>query len=68
MHMPLPRFIRRVALKFVLITQHHYDKALALAAQLANQEFTKTAGDHDAIGATSLPILLQEANKKRLST
>ena len=68
MHVPMPRFIRRAALRFVLITQHHYDKALALAAQLANEEFTKTAGDHDVIGSTSLSILLQEVKKKRLST
>jgi uncharacterized protein YndB with AHSA1/START domain len=67
MHSPIPRFIRSAALKHVMITQHHYDKALALAAQLANQEFTKTAGNHDAIGSTSLSILLQEVKKKRLS-
>jgi uncharacterized protein YndB with AHSA1/START domain len=41
-HMPMPRFIRRAALKFVLITQNHYDKLMARAAQLANEEFTKT--------------------------
>jgi uncharacterized protein YndB with AHSA1/START domain len=58
-HIPIPRVIRRAALKFVLITQHHYDKAIARAAQLANEEFTKTAGDHDAIGSTNLSILLQ---------
>jgi hypothetical protein len=42
MHMSIPRFIRSAALKYVLITQHHYDKAMALAAQLANEEFTRT--------------------------
>ena len=42
MHMSIPRFIRRVELKHVMITQHHYDKALALAAYLAHDEFTKT--------------------------
>jgi hypothetical protein len=42
MHMPIPRFIRSVVVKFVLITQHHYDKAMAQAVQLANEEFTKT--------------------------
>jgi hypothetical protein len=66
MHMPIPRFIRRVALKFVLITQHHYDQAMARAGQLANEEFTKTAGDHNAIGSTSPSILLQEVERKRL--
>jgi hypothetical protein len=44
MHMPIPRFIRRAGVKFVLITQHHYDKAMALAAQLANEEFVKNKG------------------------
>ncbi len=41
MHMPIPRFIRSPIVKYVLITHHHYDKALALAAKLANEEFTK---------------------------
>ncbi|HET9907116.1 MAG TPA: DUF2652 domain-containing protein [Anaerolineales bacterium] len=68
MHMPLPRFIRRAALKFVLITQHHYDKLIARASQLASEEFTKTAGDHDAISSTSVSILLQEAKGKHFST
>jgi hypothetical protein len=45
MHTSIPRFIRRVMLKIVLITQHHIDKAMALAAQLANEEFTKTKSD-----------------------
>ncbi len=40
--MPIPRFIRSAMLKYVLFTQHHYDKGMALAAQLANDEFTKT--------------------------
>jgi uncharacterized protein YndB with AHSA1/START domain len=42
MHMSIPRFIRSAALKFVLITQHHYDRAMARAVQLANEEFIKT--------------------------
>ena len=45
MHNSIPRFIRSVMMKFVLITQHHYDQAMALAAQLANEEFTKTKGE-----------------------
>jgi hypothetical protein len=45
MNMSIPRFIRSAMVKFVLITQHHYDKAMALAAQLANEEFTKAKGD-----------------------
>jgi len=44
MHMPIPRFIRSAAVKYVILTQHHYDKAMALAAQLAKEEFTKTKG------------------------
>jgi len=32
MHMSIPRFIRSAALKYVIITQHHHDKAMALAA------------------------------------
>ena len=44
-HMPIPRFIRSAILKYVLISQHHYDKAVALAAQLANQEFSKAIGE-----------------------
>ena len=41
-HMPIPRLIRSPMVKFVLITQYHYDKMMARAAQLANEEFTKT--------------------------
>jgi hypothetical protein len=40
--MPIPRFIRRAGVKFVLITQNHFDEMMARAAQLANEEFTKT--------------------------
>jgi uncharacterized protein YndB with AHSA1/START domain len=43
-HMPIPRFIRSAMMKYVLITQHQYDKAMALAAQLAKEEFAKTIG------------------------
>lgn len=45
MHLSIPRFICSAALKYVMITQHHYDKAMALAAQLANEEFTKLKGE-----------------------
>jgi hypothetical protein len=45
MHMPIPRFIRSAALKYVIITQHHYDRAMALAAELASEEFIKTKGE-----------------------
>lgn len=37
--MPIQRFIRRTTLKFVLIIQNHYDKLLARATQLTNEEF-----------------------------
>ena len=42
--MSIPRFIRSAALKYVMINQHNYDKAMALASELANEEFTKTTG------------------------
>jgi hypothetical protein len=45
MHMPIPRFIRRAIVRYVIITRFHYDKAMALAAQLANEEFTKAKGE-----------------------
>jgi hypothetical protein len=41
-HMPLPRFIRSAMMKRMMVSQHHHDQALALAAQLANEEFNKT--------------------------
>jgi hypothetical protein len=44
MHMSIPRSIRRTALKYVMITRHHYDKAMALAARLAGEEFSKNKG------------------------
>jgi hypothetical protein len=66
MHMSIPRFIRSAALKHVMITQHHYDKALALAAQLASQEFTKAKGDHEPMSSRSLSIILQEGKRKHL--
>ena len=43
MHMSIPRFIRSAMVKYVIFTQHHYDKAMELAARLANEEFTKTS-------------------------
>lgn len=46
MHMPIPRFIRKAALKFVLITQNHYDEMMVRAAQLADEEFTKAKGGY----------------------
>jgi uncharacterized protein YndB with AHSA1/START domain/class 3 adenylate cyclase len=45
MHMPVPHFIRSVMANYVLITLNHYDKIMALAAQLAGEEFNKTRVD-----------------------
>ncbi|MBI2332569.1 MAG: DUF2652 domain-containing protein [Chloroflexi bacterium] len=45
MHMPLPRFIRKAMLKYVLITQHHMDEAMELAARMAGEEFAKSRGE-----------------------
>lgn len=39
MHMPLPRFLRRVMLRHVMLNQHHFDEKLLEAAQLARKEF-----------------------------
>jgi uncharacterized protein YndB with AHSA1/START domain len=41
MHMPLPRFLRRIILHFVLFNQHHYDQGLQKATQLAWEEYSK---------------------------
>jgi len=40
-YMPLPRFLRSAGLKFVLINQHKFDKALERAAKMAAEEFSK---------------------------
>lgn len=45
MRMPIPRFIRVVMLKFVLINQHHMDKALERAARMAGEEYAKLKGE-----------------------
>jgi len=46
MHMPIPLFIRKVALKFVMITLNHFDKMMVRAAQLADEEYIKTRGEY----------------------
>jgi hypothetical protein len=38
-HMPLPRVLRRLMAKVVILYQHHYDQALRTAAQLAKESF-----------------------------
>ena len=40
-HMPLPRFVRVVVFKFIMIHQHHFDEAIANAARLAAEEFAR---------------------------
>lgn len=40
--MPIPRFARSAMMKHMLINQHHLDKCMELAAQLANEEFIKS--------------------------
>lgn len=44
-HMPLPRFIRSTMMKHVMITQHHFDQAIALAAKLAAEELTQAKSE-----------------------
>ena len=39
MHVPLPRFIRRVMLRLLMVHQYKYDQLLQKAAQLAAQEY-----------------------------
>jgi hypothetical protein len=40
LHMPLPRFLRRIMAKMVILYQHHYDQGLRTAAQLAKENFS----------------------------
>src|SRR5258706_7593979 len=42
MHTPLPPFIRRFLMKFVMLNQHHYYKAIKQATQMAKAEFENT--------------------------
>lgn len=44
MHMPMARFIRSPIVKYMLSIRYQYDKAIARAAHLASEEFTKTKG------------------------
>lgn len=41
MHMPIPRFIKSVMMKYVMINQHHFDKAFETAARMAGEEFER---------------------------
>jgi hypothetical protein len=49
MHLPIPHFVRKALVGHVMITQHHYDQALALAAHLASEEFKKSFTDQTDI-------------------
>lgn len=39
MHMPMPRFIRRLLAQIVIMHQHHYDEAIRKAARLAEESY-----------------------------
>lgn len=41
MHLPLPRFLKRPIVRFILLRQMKYDQLLKKAAQLAGEEFQK---------------------------
>jgi uncharacterized protein YndB with AHSA1/START domain len=45
MHMPMPRFLRRIMLQHVLINQHHFDVKIREAAQMAKAEFERTKSE-----------------------
>ena len=44
-HMPMPRFMRRIMARIVILGQHHYDEGLQKAAQLAGEEFAKVKSE-----------------------
>lgn len=43
MHMPLPRFLRKAAVKYVMVNQHHFDQAIENAARMAGEEYAKAS-------------------------
>jgi len=45
LHMSIPRFIRSIMMKYVMITQHHYDEKLKDAARMAEAEFARAKGE-----------------------
>ncbi len=45
MHMPMPRFLRRMALHHVMINQHHFDVKIREAAQMAKAEFERAKSE-----------------------
>jgi hypothetical protein len=46
-HMPLPRFLRRVIAHIMLVQQIKYDQLLVKAAQLAGEEYNKNKEIHE---------------------
>jgi class 3 adenylate cyclase len=53
-HMPMPRFLRRMMARYVILNQHHYDQALQEAARLARESFMSAAVLADETSASSL--------------
>lgn len=47
LHMPLPRFLRRMVAHFVLVYQMKYDRSLAKAAWLAGEDYNKNKEIHE---------------------
>ena len=45
-YMPLLRFLHSAGLIFVLIKQHHFDKALERAAKMAAEEFVEAKNEN----------------------
>lgn len=41
-HLPLPRFLRKIMARIVILGQMHYDKLLREAAQMAGEEFNSS--------------------------
>jgi len=45
MHMPIPRFLRRLIARVVILYQHHYNERFREAARLAEAEFAKAKSE-----------------------
>jgi hypothetical protein len=44
-HMPLPRFLKRLLARIVILGQMHYDQHLRQAAKLAGEEYNKATSE-----------------------
>jgi hypothetical protein len=53
-HMPVPRFLRRMMARYVILYQHHFDQALREAARLARDSFSSADLLVDETSASSL--------------